>query len=151
MSDKKSSHKMDTFRKKFGLDALGEATNSTTINARNNEPVAINHSGRLYPTLDMDDAAEERAAAAASAAASDPTPDATSDVKHRLRSMWHNVKYGKAAWTLQDNGAVLAADRGPVWVMGRCYDRRRGRDRDEDFRRQVKKTLYSTKQTWGYV
>ncbi len=143
---------MDTFRRKFGLDGLSEATASTSIPMPTRNSSSSSSGSRLYPVLPSEEALDN----------DDPdlqhhdrtgTGD-SSDVKQKLRSMWHNVKYGRAAWTLQDNGAVLAGERGPVWMMGRCYDRRRGRARDEEearrSRRQVEDlhdaSMYTTAQ-----
>jgi len=56
-----------------------------------------------------------------------PTPveeDGLNEVKHRLKSMWNNVKYGKAAWTLDVKASF--GRQAPVWLLGKCYDKAEG-------------------------
>jgi hypothetical protein len=47
----------------------------------------------------------------------------SSDVKNKLMSVWHSMKYGKAIWSL-DAKVNLAGNSSSVWVLGQCYHKR---------------------------
>ena len=50
-----------------------------------------------------------------------PLTDAK-DVKQKLMSVWHSVKYGKAVWSL-DSKVQIAGNESPVYLLGQCYTR----------------------------
>ncbi len=53
-------------------------------------------------------------------------------IRQRLTSMWHNVKYGRTAWSIGESTSSAAGNfskNSAVWLLGQCYHRRNhGRD-----------------------
>ncbi len=106
---------MDTFRRTLGLQPAQEPHQSLVrplypdLRALQRE-----NDGQVHRTSVQQDAADE--------------------MRQKMRSMWHSVKYGRTAWSL-DGDAV--SRHSPVWIMGRSYDRRRegGRAADQEVRR----------------
>ncbi len=133
---------MDSFRRKLGLDGAEVSGSSAFVGggARSSAPSAS--SSRLYPDLPLED---DDGWMAADDANSSSSSNSSSDVRQKLRSMWHNVKYGRAAWALMQEGVVGPAvavgaaaggERRPVWLLGRCYERRRGKGHPREYRSQ---------------